>query len=145
MVVELKKCKITKSIVDQSLNGGYKLFYDWERSYDILGWCIFKTTKRYLRYNLLYHRNDNQIIKLPYIVNKDKDIELFKESVQRKSEDNIGYIYPNVYKLRLRWTDFNNSQIILEQTNQTDETMQELFQKVKDFKHIVEQKGQIYL
>ena len=144
MIIELKKTKITKSIVDQSLHGKSNLFYKWENNYDILGWCMIKVKRGYIRYNLLYHRVDNQIIKLPYIISETRDIELYKESVQRPLKDG-GYEYPYVYKLKLRWVDFNNSQIILEQTTETDEKMQELFQKVKDFKHIIEQKGQIYL
>ena len=50
-----------------------------------------------------------------------------------------------VYKLKLRWADFGNSRNILVQTEETDEKMQEFFQKVKDFKYLIEQKGQIYL
>lgn len=36
MIIELKKTKITKSIVDQSLHGKSNLFYNWENNYDIL-------------------------------------------------------------------------------------------------------------
>ena len=144
MIVELKKTKITKSIVDQSLSGRYSLFYNYQNSCDILGWCMIKSKKGYIRYNLLYHRNDKQILKLPYIVNEKKDIELYKEGVQRGSNEG-GWVFPIVYKLKVRWTDFNNSQVILEQTEETDEKMEKLFQEVKDFAHVVNQKGQIYL
>jgi hypothetical protein len=143
MVVELKKTKITKSIVDQSLFGRDSLFYNWENNYDLLEWCVIKANKKLLRYNLLYHKNDKQIIKLPYIV-YENHIELYKETVQRGS-DKEGWIFTMVYKLKLRWADFGNSRNILEQTEETDEKMQEFFQKVKDFKYLVEQKGQIYL
>lgn len=142
MTVELKKTKITTSIVNQSLLGNYSLFYNCE-GYDMLGWCLIKAKKGYVRYNILYRRATNQIIKLPYIL-KDSHIELIKESVQR-SDNNGGYIYPTVYKLKIHWYDFNNTQAIKEQFEETDEYMEELFKKVKGFRFITEQKGQIYL
>lgn len=143
MIVELKRTKVTKSIVDQSLMGRYRLFYDWETFYDVLGWCMIKSGKSYLRYVLLYYRIDNRIIKLPFIL-LDKDIELYKEGVQRGDGKN-GYTFPIVYKLKVRWANFNNSQLLVEQTDETDEQMEALFLKVKQFKKLVEQKGQIYL
>jgi hypothetical protein len=141
LIVELKKTKITKSIVDQSLRGNYSIYLD-NKSYDILGWCLM-TGKSKLRYTLLYERASNQVIKLPHIVS-EKDVELTHEGVQRGSNKG-GWVFPVVYRIKVRWRDFNNTQYVYEQFEDSDEIALEKFQKVKDFVHIVNQKSQIYL
>lgn len=144
MIVELRKTKITKSIVDQSLLGHPSVYYNYDK-YDILGWCVVVKAKSKLRYILLYHREEKVIVKVRSILSYIKDIELYQESVQRMSPDKIGYIYPTVYKIKVYWADFNNAQVIKEQNDESDEDMIELFNKIKQLVIKTEQLGQIYI
>lgn len=141
MIVELKKTKITKSIVQQSLMGSYSLFYNWE-GYDILGWCMIKS-KHNIRWTLLYKRISNQIIIFPYISNH-KYLEIIEKSVQ-KSDPEGGYSFPLMLSIKVYCNDLNRTINILEQTTETKEEMEQMFEKCKQFLIIVDQKGQIYL
>jgi hypothetical protein len=138
MEVELKKSKITKSIVDQSLIGSYSIFYNQE-GYDVLGWCFIKN----LRYVLLYKRLTNQIIKLPYVVHIS-DIKFYKERTQKGSSDG-GYTFPEIYYLKAYCSDFRNTIPILIQNTETDEQMETYHKNVTMFVTLVNLKGQIYL
>lgn len=141
MIVELKKTKITKSIVQQSLLGSYSLFYNWE-GYDVLGWCLVKT-KHNIRWTLLYKRISNQIIILPYISNHKK-LEIIEKTVQKQNPEG-GYSFPLILFIKVYCNDLNSTITILEQTTETNEQMNEKFNKCKEFLTIVNQKGQIYL
>lgn len=143
MDVILKKTKITKSIIDQSLRGSYGLHYNWE-GYDILGWVGIKKAKEYYRWTLLYKRNTHQIIKIPYI-DKVSSVEYYNQNVQRPGKDG-GYDYPLLRHIKVKYPDkfsqWTNIQDYLEETN---EEMDSKFEAIK--KHILEvnQKGQIYI
>lgn len=143
MEVILKKTKITKSIIDQSLRGSYGLHYSWE-GYDILGWVGIKRAKEYYRWTLLYKRNTQQIIKIPYIDSKTR-VESFREGTQL-SDGNKGWIYPSIKKIRISYPDKFSSWVNQQDYPvETNEEMDEKFENLK--KHILEvnQKGQIYI
>lgn len=139
MNIELKKYKITSSIINQTLIGNYRLYYK-NSDYDILGWCLFKK----LRYAILYNRKSTQLLKLPYI-NNCVDLTFKKEGVQL-SNNNGGYRFPYLYRLKAYATDFKNSFPIYSQTEEeSDEYAESIFNDVKSFVLKVNQIGQFYL
>lgn len=139
MEVELKKTKITKSIVEQSLSGSYNLMHQ-NHNYDILGWCLIKKIRKVL----LYNRLTNQILTLPYVKFFGDDIKI-EEKGEQRSDGNGGWIYPNIKKIRIYFCDLSACTYISQDENQTFEDMENIFTKVKDFYKQVNQKGQIYL
>lgn len=141
MVVELKKTKITKSIVDQSLLGNYNLYYNWD-NYNILGWCLMRKSKHSYRYVLLYNNLSKSIVKLKYIL-KDSHVELSKNRVKKAIIEGR-YIYPELTSIKIYFIDFSDSQFIFQQTDESEDIIS-LFNKVKEFIAEVELKGQIYL
>lgn len=139
MNIELKKYKITLSIINQTLLGNYKLFYSYEE-YDILGWCIVKN----LRYYILQNRNTKQLLKLPYVENY-KDLTFQKEGMQ-VSDKNGGYTVLYLHILKAYAKDFKNTFPIYRQLEtESDEYAETIFNKTKEFIFKVNQIGQFYL
>lgn len=143
MQVELKRTKITKSIVDQSLLGHPMLYYNFKAAYDILGWCVMIKNKRHLRYVLLYHRTTNEIVKLRYILN-EKHIEIEKTSIQTPLIEG-GYSYDIKLNIKAFFTDFNNSATIKLQNSESDDEILQIKERCEEFVKTSNQKGQIYL
>lgn len=141
MEVELKKTKITKSIVEQSLSGNYSILYNWT-NYDILGWCSTKSGKYTVRKVLLYDRIRNSVVKWQYT--SPSKITMIEESVQR-DDKNGGYIFPVLKKIKIPYEDLNNTLTLEQAEDETYEDMEQKLKKIKEFYNIVNQKGQIYL
>lgn len=144
MEVILKKTKITKSIVEQSLSGSLSLTYEKLENHDILGWCIVKKGKYAYRLVLIYNNKTNQLFKLNYTAGTGDRILMTEESVQR-SDNKGGYIFPVVKKIKILYPDLNNSSIIEQREDETYEDMEEKLKSIRDFYKIVNEKGQIYL
>ena len=142
MIVELKKTKITNSIVNQSLSASCRLYYDWE-NYNILGWCLIKSGKQLIRFVLLQNIKTGQILKLVYFSTVE-DIKLKKENVQRGSNEE-GFTFLSVYQISIYFYDVSRTIPILRQSEQTDKEMEDIVEKIKEFYNIVREKGQIYL
>ena len=140
MEVILKKTKITKSIVNQSLTGSYSLFLSWN-NYDILGWCLMDG-KYKVRYILLYNRVKQTVVKLPYINNNDYEITSRNEQLEGESRG--CYRFPIVYRLQASFSDFNGRYTSLIWSEEEKEVV-EAKQVLTDFLREVNQKGQIYL
>jgi len=139
MEVELKKTKITKSIVDQSLSGGYNLIYH-NLHFDILGWCLIKNIRKVL----LYNRLTNQIFTLPYAKFFGDDIRI-EDAQEQRSDGKGGWVFPTIKKVKIYCCDLHNTITFSQDVSQTFEDMENIFTKVKDFYKQVNQKGQIYL
>lgn len=133
MVIELKKGKITTSIMKQTLIGNFRLYYQNE-DYDIFGWCVLKN----LRYYVMQHKETKQLLKLPYVLNIERDL---------KFEKHIGgYKYPDFYIIKAYTVDFRNTITIYSQSEtETDEQAEMIFNLVKKFLTHAEQIGQFYL
>jgi hypothetical protein len=139
MNLELKKYKITSSIINQTLLGSYKLFYN-SQGYDILGWCLVKK----LRYYVLQNRETKQLLKLPYVEN-NRDLTFKKVGVQIPDEDG-GYRFPYLYLLKAHAKDFRNTFLVYHQSEtESDEYAEGVFNKTKDFIFKANQIGQFYL
>lgn len=143
MEVILKKTKITKSIIDQSLRGPYSLYFNWT-GYDILGWVGIKRSKEYYRWTLFYKNDTNQIIKIPYIDNSNR-IKYFEKGVQLP-DAKMGYIYPQLKHIEVTYPD-SFSGFIFKQDYpvETEEEMDLKFEAIKNHITEVNQKGQIYI
>jgi hypothetical protein len=133
MEVILKKTKLTKSVVEQSLWGNHK-FYLGQHGYEVLGWCRTKLGKYMREYILLYCKSQNTVVKLEYLKNyevTEKNEQTVKEGTHNE------YYFPLVYRLKLGTVD-----ITATQDKQTVEADKE---KLRIFLREVEQKGQIYI
>lgn len=140
MEVILKRTKITKSIVNQTLLGNNSLYSDWSGFYDILGWCLMNG-KRNERYILLYHRDKNTLIRLPY-VQKLSDDELTSRNEQ-ESDGSGGYIYPKVYRLNVYQVD--RSRLAQVAISKEEVLILAEKEKLQEFIKEVNQKGQIFI
>lgn len=139
MIVELKKTKITKSIVMQSLRAKDERYYS-HFNYNVLGWCLI-SGKRPERLILLYDRIKNNILTLPYI-NKLSEGEITSRGEQR-GDGKGGYIVPTVYRLNIYLPDLHKNKCILWSDDEKEViTKKDEFHK---FLREVEIKGQIYL
>ena len=136
MEVQLKRTKITKSILDQSLVGHNRLYLG-NPNYDILGWCSVLKGKFRHNYILLYCKLDSTLKKLHYpntrnITEKEQD-----EQTRREGTPYDDWYFPTYYYLSL-------SDMVIVKTRNKEErdSAKEQLQK---FLREVEQKGQIYL
>ena len=135
MEVFLKKTKITKSIVDQSLVGKNELYLG-HLSYDVLGWCSVIKGKFRHNYILLYDRRINVIEKLHYPNSKNIYEEEKAEQTAKNGTHNDWY-FPTYNYLKL-------SDITIMRTLDKDKRDEGKL-KLQQFLREVEQKGQIYL
>ncbi len=140
MIVELRRTKITKSIVNQTLLGDNSLYTDWSAFYDILGWCLM-SGKRDERWILLYHRTRNTLLRLPYI-KKLVDDEITSRGEQT-SDGNGGYTYPTIYRLHIYQID-RGSKACIAWTGE-ESKISKSKEKLREFIEIVNQKGQIFI
>lgn len=136
MEVQLKRTKITKSIVDQSLVGHNRLYLG-NTNYNVLGWCSVIKGKFRHNYILLYCKLDNTVVKLYYPNTRNITEKEQGEQTQKVGLHYIDYDYPTYYYLSLGDT------IVLRTLNKEErDSAKEQLQK---FLREVEQKGQIYL
>jgi len=140
MEVLLKKTKITKSVVNQTLLGDSSLYTDWSEFYDILGWCLI-SGKRDERWILLYHRTKNTLLRLPYI-QKLSEGELVSRNEQQ-SDNKGGYIYPKVYRLYTYQIDRSRTACISWSEDESKILGEK--EKLHEFIKTVNQKGQIFI
>ena len=136
MEVYLKKTKITKSVLEQSLLGNSNLYLG-HPNYEVLGWCsIIKSKFRY-SYILLYNKTDSTIVKLIYpnsknIYEEEKNEQTLKEGLSYQD-----WYFPTYYYLKL-----SDVQII----RTLDKNIRDEGKiKLQKFLREVEQKGQIYI
>ena len=136
MEVILKKTKITKSILEQSLSGNNNLYLG-HPNYEVLGWCsIIKGKFRY-DYILLYKKTDNTIVKINYpnskiIYEEEKDEQTLKEGSSYQD-----WYFPTYYYLKLSDTTIVRT---LDRNTRDESKL-----KLQKFLREVEQKGQIYV
>jgi hypothetical protein len=143
MEVLLKKVKITKSVIQQSLMGDRGLYLG-HPNYEILGWCYFIHGKNSRRYILLYDKADNVIIKLHFIT--EGDIEIFSktEQVRKPGSTYDDWIFPMFHSLKVL-PEVNRSNPITIKKSEDIEEVKEAEKKLKAFLREVYQKGQIYI
>lgn len=140
MIVELKKTKITKSIVEQSLSADYGILY---KDYTVLGWCVLKLGKKSYRKSLVYNNSLNTILAFNYI-EKASDIEI-KNHIRQKSDNNGGWLYLDENKINIYYRDLNNIISYGQTESMSIEDMEKFFEKLRDFCQLINEKGQIYL
>ena len=143
MEVLLKKAKITKSVIAQSLLGGYSLYLG-HPNYEVLGWCNFIDGKNSRRYILLYNKAESAIVKLHAV--REGEYEIVSKSEQTRKP---GVPYEDWY-----WPMFH-SLIVTLAVPRTDVTISKKQEdlasveadrdKLKVFLRKVYQKGQIYI
>jgi len=136
MEVLLKKTKITKSILGQSLSGNNSLYLG-HPNYEVLGWCSIIKGKFRHNYILLYDKIDNTIVKLNYpnskiIYEEEKGEQTLKEGLSYQD-----WYFPTYYYLKL-------SDTTIVRTLDKD-VRDEAKIKLQKFLREVEQKGQIYI
>src|SRR5690606_4716600 len=128
------------NIFKQILLGRYNLFYEYS-NYNILGWCIYKSR----RYFVIQHKENNNLLCLQYIDNQKDKVTLYKEETQLDSPDGIGYIYPQLYKVRIYTRHGSNPIIYTQNLNESDDIPIKNYELVKRFVEICHEKGQFYL
>lgn len=133
MEVILRKTKITKSILTQSLFGNNKLYLG-HPNYDILGWCSVVENKSRNNYILLYNKTAYTIVKLVYF--KNHEVIENNEQTPRKGTVDDWY-FPLFYYLKLNDYTITRSQ--------DKELINSDKEKLICFLREVGQKGQIYI
>lgn len=135
MEVLLKRTKITKGILQQSLLGNSTLYLG-HLNYEVLGWCSILKGKFRYNYILLYDKVKNTIVKLSYPNSKNIYEEEKSEQTAKEGTYDDWY-FPTYYYLKLA-----DIQIVRTlDKNVRDEAKIKLQEFLKD----VEQKGQIYI
>lgn len=133
MEVILKRTKITKSIVDQSLFGNNKLYLG-HPNYEVLGWCSILKGKFRYNYILLYCKVTNVTVKLE----KRTGVEVTEGTMQTAREGTRDdWYFPMFYTLLLGGQGITRTQD-REECYRDEE-------KLKKFLREVEQKGQIFI
>lgn len=135
MEVLLKKTKITKSILEQSLSGNSSLYLG-HPNYEVLGWCSIIKGKFRHNYILLYDKIDNTIVKLNY-PNSKKIYEEEKAEQTAKNGTYQDWYFPTYYYLKLSDTTIVRT---LDKNTRDESKL-----KLQKFLREVEQKGQIYI
>lgn len=135
MEVLLKKTKITKSILEQSLFGHASL-YIGHPNYDTLGWCRVKVGRNMRDYILIYCRATQVILKLNKYSTYSINEVIGSQQMAREGTVNDWY-FPLVYILKLDNT-------IIFRTLE-EKVFNESKVKLQKFLREVEQKGQIYI
>jgi len=142
MEVLLKKAKITKSVIAQSLLGGYSLYLG-HPNYEVLGWCNFIDGKNSRRYILLYNKAESAIVKLHAVREGDFEIISKTEQTRRPGSTYDDWYFPMFHTLIVILT--------INRTNVTICKKEDLASveadrdKLKAFLREVYQKGQIYI
>lgn len=132
MEVVLKRTKITKSILDQSVYASKESYIkDIEK---ILGWCMYKGN----RLILLYDKHTSQILKLDYV---DKlGYKKFEQELHTNFDWNSHKLY---HIISIKYSRSNVEDRIFSSQDEK-ETNISLFM-LKEFLKKVHEKGQIYI
>lgn len=136
MEVILRKTKITKSIVDQSLPGNNRLYLG-HPNYEVLGWCSMLKGKFRYNYILLYDKAGNSVLKLNYPNSKNIYEEDKGEQTRKEGTFYDDYYYPTYYYLKLSDT------LIIRTLDKEGRDKGKV--ELQKFLREVEQKGQIYI
>jgi hypothetical protein len=135
MEVVLKRTKITKSIIEQSLHGNNSLYLG-HPNYDVLGWCRVIKGKFRHNYILLYRKVDSTIVKL-YYPNSKNIYEKEKEEQTARAGTFDDWYFPTFYYLEF------GEQVIIKTLDKEVRDKGKL--ELQQFLREVEQKGQIYI
>ena len=141
MEVQLKKTKITKSIIKQSLPASLTVFRNLN-SIDVLGWCLLDGKKIVLLYNTI----TNQVMTArytPFFGSKYQYLK--KESVQRPNTEAGGWDYPEVYVLYIEGEDGERVLRLEQNENMSDGDMEKILEQARDYARKIAQGGQIYI
>jgi hypothetical protein len=141
MEVQLKKTKITKSIIKQSLPTSLLVFRNLNFM-DVLGWCLLDGKK----ITLLYNWATNQVMTArytPFFGSKYQFLK--KESVQRPNTEIGGWDYPEVLVLYIEDEDGERILRLEQDENMSDEDMKKLLEQARDYARKIAQAGQIYI
>ena len=141
MEVQLKKTKITKSIIKQSLPASLTVFRNLN-SIDVLGWCLLDGKKIVLLYNTI----TNQVMTArytPFFGSKYQYLK--KESVQRPNTEAGGWDYPEVYILYIDGEDGERVLRLEQNENMSDGDMEKILEQARDYAKKIAQGGQIYI
>lgn len=141
MEVQLKKTKITKSIIKQSLPASLTVFRNLN-SIDVLGWCLLDGKKIVLLYNTI----TNQVMTArytPFFGSKYQYLK--KESVQRPNTEAGGWDYPEVYVLYIDGEDGERVLRLEQNENMSDGDMEKILEEARDYARKIAQAGQIYI
>jgi hypothetical protein len=141
MEVQLKKTKITKSIIKQSLPAALTVFRNLNHI-DVLGWCLLDGKKIVL----LYNRTTNQVMTArytPFFGSKYQFLK--KENVQRSNTETGGWDYPEVNVLYIEGEDGERVLRLEQNENMSDADMEKLLEQARDYAKKISQGGQIYI
>ncbi len=141
MEVHLKKTKITKSIIKQSLPASLTVFRNLN-SIHVLGWCLLDGKKIVLLYNVI----TNQVMTArytPFFGSKYQFLK--KESVQRPNSEIGGWDFPEVNVLYIEDEEGNQVLRWEQSENMSDEDMKKILEQAKDYAKKIAQAGQIYI
>jgi hypothetical protein len=141
MEVQLRKTKITKSIIKQSLPASLTVFRNLN-SIDVLGWCLLDGKKIVLLYNTI----TNQVMTArytPFFGSKYQYLK--KESVQRPNTEAGGWDYPEVYVLYIDGEDGERVLRLEQNENMSDGDMEKILEEARDYARKIAQAGQIYI
>ncbi len=126
MEVEIKKVKLTKSIIDQSLYISYSELISNFDNYDILGYVNIK----HIRTVLLYDKVKNILKKMRFVdINRDNSICLNDEKQQFTNPDG-GYIYRTGKQIYLYFSDLRFSNTLSQGENESVEDIEIEFEKI---------------
>jgi len=114
MEVLLKRTKITKSILEQTLLGSNSIYFN-ASGYKVLGWVNRVGAKHDLRYILIYSESTNTILKLRFIRGYTVD----DRSNQERSNEH--WIFPTRYYIFLNFMEpFNGVEIMFKTKEERD-------------------------
>lgn len=143
MEVQLKKTKITKSIIKQSLPASLTVFRNLN-SIEVLGWCLLDGKKIVLLYNTI----TNQVMTArytPFFGSKYQYLKKESVQVQRPNAETGGWDYPEVNVLYIEREDGERVLRLEQDENMSDEDMKKLLEQARDYAKKIAQAGQIYI
>lgn len=140
MEVILKKTKITKSIINQSLPAPIDAFLRTDFHYDVLGWCMYNDKKIVL----LYEKATNQVRTYFYTPSFGKKYQ-FLERARVQRPEGGGWVFPEVYILNILAEGERIAYRHEQKESETDEKMKEMEEKAMKYAVRVAQAGQIYI
>lgn len=141
MEVLLKKTKITKSIIDQSLPAPIDAFLRTDFYYDVLGWCMYNDKKIVL----LYEKATNQVRTYFHTPSFGKKWQFLERAKVQRPDSNGGWVFSETYILNILAEDGRPAYRHEQKEMETDEKMEELEEKAMKYALRVAQAGQIYI
>lgn len=99
MEVVLRKTKITKSIVQQTIDKSVDFYFeDWTNN-NLIGWLIYHTLKVNYRYQIFYDKDTQTLTKLKH--RKVSGIDTYEKGIQ-EPDGKGGYHFPMKFFIRVR-------------------------------------------